>query len=121
VLNAMEGVVSGVSSVSFTLLTFLVSMPLAFLTGGGGSAGTALVIPILAPLGDFAGIDRSLVLTAWGAAGGWLLLIVPTNALLIAGLALAKVGYEEYLRFIWPLMVILLVIVLGVLTVGAIL
>lgn len=121
VLNAMEGVVTGVSSVSFTLLVFLVSMPLAFLTGGGGSAGTALVIPILAPLGDFAGIDRSLVLTAWGAAGGWLLLIVPTNALLIAGLALAKVGYEEYLRFIWPLMVILLVIVLGVLTLGAVL
>lgn len=121
VLNAMEGVVSGFSSIGFTLLTFVVSMPLAFLTGGGGSAGTALVMPILAPLGDFAGIDRSLVLTTWSAAGGWLLLVVPTNALLIAGLALAKVGYEEYLRFIWPLMAILLAIVLAALTVGAIL
>ena len=121
VLNAMEGVVSGVSSVGFTLLTFLVSMPLAFLTGGGGSAGTALVMPILAPLGDFAGIDRSLVLTAWSAAGGWLLLIVPTNALLVAGLALAKVGYDQYLRFIWPLMLIHLVIVVATLVAGAVL
>jgi len=121
VLHAMAGLVSGLAPVGFTLLTFTVSMPLAFLTGGGGSAGTALVMPILAPLGDFAGVDRSLILTAWSAAGGWLLLIVPTNALLIAGLALAKVGYDQYLRFIWPLMLILLAIVLGVLVLGTML
>jgi uncharacterized ion transporter superfamily protein YfcC len=121
VLHAMAGIVSDLPAMSLTLLTFLVSMPLASLTGGGGSAGTALVMPILAPLGDFAGVDRSMVLTAWTSAGGWLLLVVPTNALLIAGLALAKVGYDRYLRFIWPLMPILLAIVLGVLVAGTVL
>lgn len=47
----------------FVLLTFAVSLPLVCLVGDG-SAGTALVMPIFAPLGDFAGVDRALVLTA---------------------------------------------------------
>jgi uncharacterized ion transporter superfamily protein YfcC len=120
VLNSMEGLVAGTSSYVFTALTFAVSLPLAFLIGAG-SAGTALVMPIFAPLGDFAGVDRSLVLTAWTAAGGWLILILPTNALLIAGLALARVGFDQYLKFMLPLMAILLVICLGVLGLGTLL
>jgi len=118
ILFAMEGLVQGASSLIFTGLMFVVSLPLVFLVGGG-SAGTALVMPIFAPLGDFAGIDRSLVLTTWMAAGGWLTLILPTNAILIAGLALGKVGFDEYVRFIVPLMGILLAITLAVLAIGA--
>lgn len=120
VLSAMEGLVAGTSSIVFTLLTFVASLPLAFLIGAG-SAGTALVMPVFAPLGDFAGIDRSLVLTVWTVAGGWLLLILPTNALLIAGLALAGVRFDQYLRFMAPLMAILLAIILAVLAATAIL
>jgi uncharacterized ion transporter superfamily protein YfcC len=118
VLSAMEGLVAGASSVGFTLLVFVVSLPLVFLVGGG-SAGTALVMPVLAPLGDFAGVDRSLVLTAWSLAGGWLILLLPTNAILIAGLALAKVGFDQYIRFILPLMGMLLAICLAMLVAGA--
>ncbi|MCU0789443.1 MAG: hypothetical protein MUE79_00100 [Nitratireductor sp.] len=113
-LNAMEGLVSGTSTLLFTLLTFAVSLPLSFLIGSG-SAGTALVLPILAPLGDFAGVDRSLILTTWSSAGGWLSLVKPTNAILIAGLALAKVGFDQYLRFMLPLMGLLLAVILAVL------
>ncbi len=117
VLNAMEGLVTGSSNVLFVALTFFVTLPLSFLIGSG-SAGTALAMPVLAPLGDFAGIDRSLVITTWMAAGGWLRLILPINAILIAGLALAKVGFDRYVRFILPLMGILLVIILAVLLLG---
>lgn len=117
VLSAMEGLATGTSSLVFVGLTFLVTLPLSFLVGSG-SAGTALAMPVLAPLGDFAGIDRSLVITTWMAAGGWLRLILPINAILIAGLALAKVGFDQYVRFILPLMGILLVLILAVLLLG---
>jgi uncharacterized ion transporter superfamily protein YfcC len=76
-------------------------------------------MPVLAPLGDFAGVDRSMVITTWTAAAGWLRLIVPVNAILIAGLALAKVGFDQYVRFIAPLMGILLITILATLFVGA--
>jgi uncharacterized ion transporter superfamily protein YfcC len=118
VLHAMEGLVSGASSATFVLLTFLGSLPLSFLVGGG-AAGTALTMPVLAPLGDFAGVDRALVITTWGAAAGWLRLIAPVNAILVAGLALAKVGFDSYVRFIVPLMGLLLVVILAVLLLGA--
>ena len=111
---------TGTSNIVFVMLTFIVSLPLSFLVGGG-AAGTALTMPVLAPLGDFAGIDRSLVITTWAAAGGWLRLILPINAILIAGLALAKVGFDQYVKFILPLMGILLVVIVVVLSIGAIL
>ena len=107
VLHAMERLVSGASSVSFVVLTYFAYLPLSFLVGGG-SAGTALTMPVLAPLGDFAGVDRALVITARSAAAGWLRPVAPTNAILVAGLALARVGYDQYLRFVTPLIGILL-------------
>jgi uncharacterized ion transporter superfamily protein YfcC len=117
VLNAMEGLVTGTSNILFVMLTFLVSLPLSFLVGAG-SAGTALTMPVLAPLGDFAAVDRSLVITTWTTAGGLLRLILPTNAILVASLALAKVGFDQYVKFILPLMGILLAICLAVLLIG---
>ena len=118
VLNSMEGIVDGRSSVVFTLLMSIVAVPLAFLVGSG-SAGMALVMPILAPLGDFAGVDRSLVVTIYNSMGAILLLVVPTNALLMAGLGLARVGFDVYLKFVLPLIGILTAITLGVVVVGA--
>jgi uncharacterized ion transporter superfamily protein YfcC len=117
VLHAMEGLVTGASNIVFVMLIFTGSLPLSFLVGGG-AAGTALTMPVLAPLGDFAGVDRSMVITTWTAAAGWLRLIVPVNAILIAGLALAKVGFDQYVKFIAPLMGILLIIILATLLVG---
>lgn len=119
VLNAMEGVVEGRSTIVFILLMAVVSAPLAFLVGSG-SAGMALVMPILAPLADFAGIDRSLIVTTYNSVGGILLLLLPTNALLMAGLGLARVGYNLYLNFVLPLVGILTGLTLAVLVVGAI-
>jgi len=116
-LHAMEGLVTGTSSVAFLMLTFVGSLPLSFLVGGG-AAGTAFTMPVMAPLGDFAGVDRALVITTWAAAAGWLRLILPINAILIAGLALAKVSFDQYVRFIAPLMGILLVLILAVLLLG---
>ena len=118
VLSAMEGLVTGTSSVVFVALMFIVSLPLSFLVGAG-SAGTALTMPVMAPLADFADVDRSLVVSTWMAAGGWLRLVLPTNAILIAGLALAGVGFDRYVKFMLPLMGILLVIIAAVLLLGA--
>ena len=76
-------------------------------------------MPVLAPLADFAGVDRSLVVATWMAAAGWLRLVLPTNAILIAGLALAGVGFDRYVKFMLPLMGILLVCIAAVLLLGA--
>src|SRR5690606_15444948 len=101
----------------FILLFAVISLPLAFFIGSG-SAGMALVMPILAPLADFADVDRSLILTTYNAMGALLLLVVPTNILLMAGLGLARVSFDKYLRFVMPLVGILTAIILAVALIG---
>jgi len=62
--------------------------------------GATLAMPLLAPLGDFAGVSRALVITAFQMGHGLMLLLAPTNAVVVGGLAIAKVGYDRYLRFV---------------------
>ncbi|WP_280230716.1 YfcC family protein [Nocardia cyriacigeorgica] len=110
VLNAMEELVSGASAGVFAVLVMIVNIPLAILIPSSSGHAT-LAMPLLAPLGDFAGVSRSLVITAFQMGHGLTMLIAPTNVVVVGGLAMAKVGYDKYLRFIWPLMLINFVIV----------
>ncbi|WP_405791206.1 YfcC family protein [Streptomyces sp. NBC_00029] len=118
VLHSIEDVVKGTSSSLFAVIVFLVNLPLAFLIPSTSGHAT-LVMPILAPLADFAGVSRALAVTAWQSASGWMNLWVPTSAVTIGGVALAKVGYDKYLRFVWPLLAVLLVLICGFLALGA--
>lgn len=118
VLHSIEGVVKGTSSGVFAVIVFLVNLPLAFLIPSTSGHAT-LAMPILAPLADFAGVSRAVVVTAWQSASGWMNLWVPTTAVTIGGVALAKVGYDKYLRFVWPLLAILLVLICGFVALGA--
>ncbi|MGW0734044.1 YfcC family protein [Streptomyces sp. NPDC002851] len=118
VLHSIEGAVQGTSSALFAVIVYVVNLPLAFLIPSTSGHAT-LAMPILAPLADFAGVPRAVVVTAWQSASGWMNLWVPTTAVTIGGVALAKVGYDKYLRFVWPLLVILAVLICGFLALGA--
>jgi len=118
VLHSMEKAVSGVGSGVFAIMVFLVNLPLAFLIPSTSGHAT-LAMPILAPLADFAHTSRALMITAWNAASGWMNLWIPTTAVVIGGVALAKVGYDKYLRWLAPLLAILFVLTCGFLALGS--
>jgi uncharacterized ion transporter superfamily protein YfcC len=44
---------------------------------------------------------------------------VPTTAVVMGGIALAKVGYDKYLRWLWPLLVIFFILICAFLAAGA--
>ncbi|MET9291409.1 YfcC family protein [Streptomyces sp. NPDC003077] len=119
VLHSIEGAVSGASAGLFAILVFVVNLPLAFLIPSTSGHAT-LAMPVLAPLADFAGASRAVVVTAWQAASGWMNLWVPTTAVIMGGVSLAKVGYDQYLRFAWPLLAVLFVLICGFVGVGAV-
>ncbi|MFF9896223.1 YfcC family protein [Streptomyces longispororuber] len=120
ILDTLQSAVAGTSSGVFAVLMLLENLPLAFFVPSS-SGHAALAMPILAPLADFAGVSRSLVVTAYQSASGWVNLVTPTSAVVMGGLALAKVRYDQYLRFMAPLMGVLLVAVAGFLALGAVL
>ncbi len=119
VLNALEGLVSSLSGPLFGVVVFIANIPLAFLVPSSSGHAT-LAMPIMAPLGDFAGVSRAVVVTAYQSASGWVNLFTPTSAIVMGGLTLAKVGYDRYLRFVWPLLIILFILVCGFLAIGSV-
>lgn len=120
VLHSMEDIVSNTSAGVFGLLMFLINIPLAFLVPST-SGHAALAMPILAPLADFAGVSRAMVITAFQSASGIVNLITPTSAVVMGGLALAKVRYDQYLRFIAPFLLVLVVVCGAFVAVGSML
>ena len=108
ILHSMEQVVSGASAAFFTVLTILINIPLAVLIPSSSGHG-ALAMPLLAPLADFAQVSRATTITAWIMGHGLALIVAPTSVVLVGGLAIANVGYEKYLRFVWPLWLAMLV------------
>lgn len=119
VLFWAENGVSGLSDIAFINMMFVLQSVLSFLVPS--SSGLAvLTMPIMAPLGDFAGVSRDLVVTAYQSASGLVNLFNPTFAVVMGGLALGRVPYERWLRFLSPLLLILAVIIMVVISIGAI-
>jgi uncharacterized ion transporter superfamily protein YfcC len=109
VLHGLESVVSGLPAGAFAVVMYLVNIPLAFLVPSSSGHAT-LAMPIMAPLGDFAGVSRAMVVTAYQSASGWMNLFTPTSAIVMGGLALSRVRYDRFLKFVAPLLGILLVL-----------
>lgn len=117
ILHWGELAVQGQSAGLFIVGVYLIEVAMSFLVPS--TSGLAVLsMPILAPLADFAGTGRDLVVTAYQSASGIVNLITPTSAVVMGGLAIARVPYNKWLRFVWPLLVILTIIIVAALLVG---
>ncbi|CTQ50346.1 YfcC family protein [Jannaschia donghaensis] len=119
-LHAAEGMVTGVSEVVYVNVLFWIETALSFLVPS--TSGLAvLTMPILAPASDFAGVDRSLAVTAYQSASGIVNLVTPTSAVVVGALAIGRVPFNRWVRFVAPLLGGLIVLVMGALTLGVLL
>lgn len=117
ILHWGEEALAGTGSIGFTLLVFLLYLPLSILIPSSSGLAT-LSIPILAPLGKFAGVSGSLVVTAFQAASGLVNIITPTAAVVMGALALGHVGYDRWFRYVWKLIVYFLLLTAAFLILG---
>lgn len=115
-----ERALAGTGSVAFILLVYLIYIPLSILIPSSSGLAT-LSVPILAPLGEFAGIGGSLIVTAFQSASGLVNIVTPTAAVVMGGLALGDVPYDRWVRFVWKLILIFFLLTLAFLAVSAIL
>jgi uncharacterized ion transporter superfamily protein YfcC len=120
VLYWMEQATAGLSGVGFIIVTYILYLPLSFLIPS--SSGLATVsMPILAPLSTFAGVPSYLVVTAYQAANGLVNLITPTSAVVMGGLAIARVGYNVWLKFVGLLILLIALLTIIILAGGVLL
>ncbi|MDP4032557.1 MAG: YfcC family protein, partial [Pseudorhodobacter sp.] len=120
ILNSAAQTVGGLPELAFINLMFWIEVAMSFLVPS--SSGLAVLsMPIMAPLADFAGVSRDLVVTAYQSASGLVNLITPTSAVVIGGLAIGRVPYDRWIVFVWPLLLILTIFISTVLSIAAIL
>jgi uncharacterized ion transporter superfamily protein YfcC len=118
VLFWSEQALAGLTSTQFIEFMFILFIPLSFLIPSSSGLAT-VAMPIMAPLAEFAGVATYLVVTAYQSASGLVNLVTPTSAVVMGGLAIARVGYGTWLRFVWPLLVILFAIIFLVLAISS--
>lgn len=118
-LHLGEDTLAKLSSGVFAVVTYLFYIPLSFLIPSTSGLAT-LSMPIMAPLGDFAGIGRPLVITAYQSASGIVNLITPTSAVVMGGLAIGRVPYNKWIKFVGKFLGIVMIFVMIVLWIAAI-
>lgn len=99
VSSILEGLPATIAAVGMFLTQFIINF---FIPSGSGQAATT--IPLMAPIGDIVGIPRQSVVLAFQLGDGLSNYLFPTSAILMAGLSIAQIPYEKWLRFVWPIM-----------------
>ncbi|MDX1640532.1 MAG: TIGR00366 family protein [Balneolaceae bacterium] len=89
-------------------MLFVQSILNFFIPSGSGQA--FVTMPLMAPIGDIVGVSRQVAVLCYQLGDGLMNMIVPTNAVLMGILGLANIPYERWFRFIYPLMIKLIVI-----------
>ena len=74
------------------------------------TAKAAITIPIMAPFADMTGVSRQAMVLAFQFGDGFTNMITPTSGVLVAALAMARIPYAKWVRWIWKMVLALLVI-----------
>jgi len=75
-----------------------------------GSAKAALTMPIMAPFSDLIEVSRQATVVAYQLGDGITNMITPTSAVLVGVLGVAKIPYEKWFRWAWPLILFLMIL-----------
>lgn len=79
-----------------------------FLTSGSGQA--VAVMPILTPLADVLGVTRQTTVLAFNFGDGFCNYVLPTSTALMGTLSVTNIPYDRWMRFMWKLFLIWLVV-----------
>lgn len=105
--NSLEGMPNYLSAIGMvatqTLMNFMIP---------SGSGQALATMPILIPLGEILNLTKQTVVLAFQVGDGVSNLVNPTFGGLIAMIAICRVPFDRWLRFIAPVVVILIVLTL---------
>lgn len=114
-LHYASGLTQGMNKGVFaSALTAIYAGLSFFIPSSSGMA--VLTMPIMSPLADSVGIGREVVVNAYQFGMGLFYFINPTG-LILASLAVVKVGFNKWLKFVIPLFIMLIIFTLVVMTV----
>jgi uncharacterized ion transporter superfamily protein YfcC len=116
ILNALINITVGLPKIIFAILMFIIFIFLGFLISGWTSLAI-LSMPVVAPLADEVNVSRTLVINAYMFGQSYIQIISP-SALILIVLELVGIQYNHWIRFIYPYMIILFVLLVIILMIN---
>jgi len=108
VLYGLSPFIQSASPIFSSQKMFIVQAIINFFVHSG-SGQAALTMPIMAPLADLAGVTRQTAILAF-QLGEYTNIIIPTSAVTMGALSMARVPWEKWAKWVLPLMIILFVL-----------
>lgn len=109
IVHGMAAIVAGMpvflSAIGMYIVQIIISV---IIPSGSGMA--SVTMPIMGPLATLLGLTQQTAVLVYQFADGFTNIIIPTQGYLLAGLALAKVPFEKWVKWYWSLFVILIVL-----------
>ncbi len=99
--QAVIALPTGISVVGMFIVQIIVNF---FIPSSTGQAAT--IMPIMIPLSDIVQVTRQTAVLCFQFGDGFSNSIIPTSTVLMSYLAVTKVPYNKWFKFIWPLMLI---------------
>ena len=116
-LYSLSKLVTHMNGIIFSIVMLFVFMILGFFIPS--SSGLAVVsMPVMAPLADAVGVPREVIIDTYNWGQGLIAFIAPTG-LIMASLAMVSVGFNKWIKFVMPLVLILVgvtIVFLGIAT-----
>lgn len=111
--QALQGLPSGI----FIVLTYIFYIPMSFLIPSTSGLAAA-TMGIMGPMGTFAHVDKSLVVTAYQSASGLINLITPTSAIVMGALTIGRTNILVWIKYTWKLILMLFIATCVLLVIG---
>jgi uncharacterized ion transporter superfamily protein YfcC len=99
IAGLLEGLPADVSAVG---MLFVQTITNFFIPSGSGQA--FVTMPIMSPLATLTDVPQQVAVLAYQFGDGFTNMVVPTSALVMGALALGKVPYTAWVRFVGPLL-----------------
>ncbi len=102
ILHAAASLLTGLPAMVSAIGMYIFQCLLNFIVPSG-SGQAAVSIPIMAPLGDLVGVTRQTACIAFQIGDGLSNVFTPTSGFFMAGLALAKIPWTKWAKWMLPL------------------
>lgn len=102
ILYYMAQSVSGMPKIIAADVQYIIQLAFNFFIPSG-STKAALTMPVMAPLADLSGITRQTAVLAYQLGDGFTNMIIPTSGVTVGTLAMAKIPYEKWFRWNFPM------------------
>lgn len=119
ILNGISQAFAGLSGTLAAVVMYLFqSVFNFFVVSGSGQA--ALTMPIMAPLADLMGVTRQTSVLAFQLGDALTNLIIPTSGCLMGSLAITRMDWSQWIKFMWKFLGVLTIMAVAALIIAGI-